>query len=246
MQRVSVRPSKISIAALIAGCLFILLASGAGHAQTQAPPPGVTEAMQNMVGTWEMTNSDRDRTCTMTFKLEQVPAGRLIELDKTCAEQFPPLAGVVAWAFSNSDNLVLYDARRTSILELLEVEAGMFEGLRPNEGRYSLQNAALAAASKDKTADALFGTWTLAQVAGKPICTITLDNTAASADNFALKLEPGCNPLITRFGPAAWKMDRGQLVMLSAKGQIWRFEESDPTTWRRVPEGRQPLILSKQ
>jgi Protease inhibitor Inh len=243
MTRISVRPS--SVAAVLSACLLTLLAVGAGHAQQQVLPPGVTEAMQNMVGTWEMTNSDRDRSCNLTFKLDPVAAGRLLELDKACAEQFPPLAGVVAWAFSNSDNLVLYDARKTSVLELLEVEAGMFEGLRPGEGRYTLQNAALAAASKDKTADQLFGTWTLAQQAGKPICTVKLEDYAASADNFALSVEPGCNPLITRFGPTAWKMDRGQLVMLSAKGQIWRFEESDPTTWRRVPEGRQPLILSK-
>jgi hypothetical protein len=243
MTRISVRPS--SIVAALSACLLTLLAVGAGHAQQQVLPPGVTEAMQNMVGTWEMANSDRDRICSMTFKLDPVAAGRLLELDKNCAEQFPPLAGVVAWAFGNGDNLVLYDARKTSVLELLEVEAGMFEGLRPGEGRYSLQNAALAAASKDKTADQLFGTWTLAQVAGKPICTVKLEDYAANADNFALSVEPGCNPLITRFGPAAWKMDRGQLVMLSAKGQIWRFEESDPTTWRRVPEGRQPLILSK-
>jgi hypothetical protein len=199
--------------------------------------------MQNMVGTWEMANSDRDRICTMTFKLDVVPAGRALELDKACAEQFPPLAGVVAWSFS--DNLVLYDARKNAVLELLEVEAGMFEGLRPGEGRYSLQNAALAAASKDKTADQLFGTWTLAQTLGKPLCTITLADTAASADSFALTLDPGCNQLIARSGPSAWKMDRGQLVILLAKGLLWRFEEADSTTWRRVPEGRQPLILSK-
>jgi protease inhibitor Inh len=199
-----------------------------------------------MVGTWEMTNSDRDRSCTMAFKLDPVPAGRSVELDKACAEQFPPLSGVVAWSYSDSNNLVLLDARKTPLLELLEVEAGMFEGLRPNEGRYSLQNAALAAASKDKTADSMFGTWTFAQVAGKPICTITLNDTAASADSFALTLDPGCNQqIITRFGPSSWKMERSQLVIVLAKGLLWRFEEADSTSWRRVPEGRQPLILSK-
>src|SRR5262245_52495242 len=243
MKRISVRPSTIG--ALLSACLLMLLATGTAHAQQQVLPPGVTEAMQNMVGTWEMTNSDRDRSCNMSFKLDPVPAGRLLEMDKACAEQFPPLAGVVAWAFANNDNLVLYDARKTSVLELLEVEAGMFEGLRPGEGRYSLQNAALAAASKDKTADSMFGTWTLAQQAGRPICTVTLENTAANADNFALTLDPACNPLITRAAPGGWKMDRGQLVISLARGQIWRFDESDSNTWRRVPEGRQPLILSK-
>jgi hypothetical protein len=232
---------------VIAACLLVLIGIAGSHAQAPALPPGVTEAMQNMVGTWEMANSDRDRTCTMAFKLDLVAAGRLLELDKACAEQFPPLAGVVAWGFGNNDNLALYDARKTPVLELLEVEAGMFEGLRPGEGRYSLQNAALAAASKDKTADQLFGTWTFAQQAGKPICKIKLEDYAATADNFALTIEPGCNQqLITRFAPSAWKMERGQLVILLAKGQLWRFEESDATTWRRVPEGRQPLILSKE
>jgi hypothetical protein len=41
-------------------------------------------------------------------------------------------------------------------------------------------------------------------------------------------------------------MDRGQLVLLSGKGPVWRFEESDPATWRRIPEGRQPLLLARQ
>ena len=41
-------------------------------------------------------------------------------------------------------------------------------------------------------------------------------------------------------------MDRGQLLMLSPKGGIWRFEENDPTTWMRIPAARQPLALVKQ
>ena len=40
-------------------------------------------------------------------------------------------------------------------------------------------------------------------------------------------------------------MDRGQLV-LQGKGQIWRFEETDPNTWDRIPRGRQPLTLVRQ
>src|SRR5262245_58879042 len=115
------------IKTVLSGCLLLLLGLGAAHAQTQVLPPGVTEAMQNMVGTWEMANSDRDRICTMTFKLDAVAAGRALELDGKCAEQFPPLAGVVAWAFANNDNLVLSDARKTSVPQLLDVEAGTLQ-----------------------------------------------------------------------------------------------------------------------
>jgi hypothetical protein len=36
-----------------------------------------------------------------------------------------------------------------------------------------------------------------------------------------------------------WRMDQGELVLASAGGQSWRFEEEDTQTftWRRVPEG---------
>jgi hypothetical protein len=92
----------------------------------------------------------------------------------------------------------------------------------------------------------MFGTWAFTGTNAKPICMVTLGDTAADADSFALTLAPGCDQLITRFGPTAWKMDRGQLVLLSGKGPVWRFEEGDPTTWRRIPEGRQPLLLARQ
>jgi hypothetical protein len=81
---------------------------------------------------------------------------------------------------------------------------------------------------------------------GKPICSLTLANTAADAESFVVNLKPGCDQLITRFGPVSWTMDRGQLVVKSGKGEIWRFEENDPSTWDRIPKGRQPLALIRQ
>jgi len=223
--------------------LALLVVAGGACAQTSSD---LSETAKAMVGTWEMSNADRDRSCTLTFRLDQAAVGYAVDLDKACADQFPPLRDVAAWSFGKNDMLLLLDRRRAPILQMLEVEVGMFEGLRPNEGRYFLQNAAVAAATRDKTPDQMFGTWTFTGGTGKPICTVTLGDTAADADSFALSLAPGCDQLITRFGPAAWKMDRGQLVVLSAKGQIWRFEESDSITWRRIPEGRQPLLLARQ
>jgi hypothetical protein len=132
------------------------------------------------------------------------------------------------------------------LIELLEVEAGMFEGLRPNEERYFLQNASVAAASRGHTADDMFGQWAFVRSAGTPICSITLAQVAADADNFAVTVAPDCDPFIARFGPAAWKMDRGQLVMKSSRGQVWRFEESEPSTWQRIPASTDPVMLVKQ
>ena len=43
----------------------------------------------------------------------------------------------------------------------------------------------------------------------------------------------------------SWNMERGELVISSAKG-TWRFEEAGEIAWRRVPEGNNPLWLVRQ
>jgi hypothetical protein len=217
------------------------------HAQT-APPaaPTPSETAKAMAGTWEMSNADRDRTCSVTFKLDPAGPGFGLEPDKACADVFAPIRDMASWSFGRHDMLLLHDGSGKVLIELLEVEAGMFEGLRPNEERYFLQNAAVAAASRGHTADDMFGQWSFMRSAGTPICTITLAQVAADADNFAVTVAPDCDPFIARFGLAAWKMDRGQLVMKSARGQVWRFEESEPTTWQRIPASPDPVLLVKQ
>lgn len=229
------RPAAIAFA-----CLPLLAALPAA---AQTIP---SEAAKGMVGSWELSNADRDKICTVTFGIGAAGAGYAVNFDPACAALFPPMRDVVAWSLGKRDVLLLNDANGRPVLELMEVEAGTYEGLRPNEGRYVLQNAAVAAAAEDRSADQMFGEWEFVRPAGRPICALTLQNVAASADSFALTLKPGCDPLITRFDPVGWRMDRGQLLMLSGAGESWRFQESDPTTWRRVPEARAPLLLVRQ
>jgi hypothetical protein len=62
----------------------------------------------------------------------------------------------------------------------------------------------------------------------------------------ALRLKAGCDALVTRFNPNAWRMDQGELVLLSARGQTWQFEENDTNTWQRVPESADPILLLRQ
>src|SRR5580658_7154862 len=76
--------------------------------------------------------------------------------------------------------------------------------------------------------------WAIARGTGKPVCMLTLANNPITADALALKIKPGCDALVTRFGPTAWRIDQGELVLLSARGQMWRFEENDANTWMRV------------
>jgi hypothetical protein len=222
-----------------------LVAADADRLAAQAPPP--SDTAKAMAGDWELSNADRDRTCTINFKLSSAGQNYAIEFGPKCAEAFPPLRPVVGWTLGRNDMLVLVDQSGSAVLELLEVEAGTYEGLRPNEGRYVLQNPAVAAANKERPVDDLFGEWAFVRTAGtRPICSVTLVAEAATGDSFAIQVKPGCDPLITRFNPVAWKMDRGQLLLVSGKNEIWRFEESEPATWDRIPRGRQPLALVKQ
>ena len=233
-------------AILFALAAFLMIGALA-PAAAQAPAP--SDAAKGMVGAWELSDADHEKTCMVNFKLTPAGGNYSLEPEKKCGDVFPGIRGVAGWAFGRTDNLVLTDAAGKQVLELLEVEAGIYEGLRPNEGRYILQNAAVAAASRDRPADDLFGDWTLVRSTagtGKPICSLTLANTAASADSFAVTVKPGCDQQIARFGPASWKMERGQLVVQSGKGEIWRFEESEPNTWTRVPASRGALSLVRQ
>jgi len=230
---------------LIPSCVVLFgVAAAPGPAAAQTP----TDAAKAMVGAWELSNADRDKTCTVNFKLGTAGPTYGIDLEKKCGETFPGIRGIVGWTFGRNDSLLLVDAGGKPVLELLEVEAGMYEGLRPNEGRYLLQNAAVAAASRDRPADDMFGEWSFVRgsVPGRPICALTLANTAADAENFAINVKPGCDAQIARFGPTSWRMDRGQLVLQSGKGELWRFEENDPNTWDRIPRGRLPLTLVRQ
>jgi hypothetical protein len=103
-----------------------------------------------------------------------------------------------------------------------------------------------AAAAPVRSADDMVGDWAIARGTGKPVCVLTLANNPATADALALKIKPGCDALVTRFGPTAWRIDQGDLVLLSARGQIWRFEENDANTWLRVPETADPVLLVRQ
>jgi len=205
-----------------------------------------SEAATAMVGAWELSNAERDKTCTVTFKLDAIAAGRALDLEKICATNLPVFKDVAAWAIAKDDALRLIDAKGKSIMEFTEVESGLFESVHSGESLYFLQTVA-ALEGREHTPDQMFGDWSIVRGGtSNPICQLTLLNTAADTESFALAVKSGCDSLITRFDPKAWRMDHGQLVVLSARGESWRFEEGDPTTWRRIPQGRQPLMLVRQ
>src|SRR5919108_2262894 len=202
-----------------------------------------SEAARAVVGAWEISNADRDRTCAVVFKADPVPGGLKIEFDRGCAAAFPVTRDIVAWTVAANEVVRLLDAAGKTLLEFSEVESGMYEAERPGEGLYFLQN--VAAGPTWRTAEQMFGDWGVVRGTGRPICTLTLSNAAAGQDSYMVRVKPGCDALVTRFGPTTWRMDRGELVMSSARGQTWRFEEGDTVTWKRVPE-MEGLALVRQ
>jgi Protease inhibitor Inh len=209
-------------------------------AQAGAQP---SDAANSMLGGWEMSNAERDKTCIITFKLDVAGPGRALDLPSECRTTFPIIKDVAAWMIDN-DALRLVDARGTMLLEFNEVENGIFESAHSTATLYFLQTVA-GAQGREHTPDQMFGSWNFVRM-NKTICQITLMDTAADTDSFALETKPGCDQLVTRFAPRAWRMDRGQFVLLSVKGDVWRFEEEETNNWHRIPEGRQPLLLVKQ
>jgi hypothetical protein len=221
--------------------IALLLALGAAPAHAQQATAELIATMTG--GAWEISNAERDKSCTALFRADASAGGHKVEFDRACANVFPMTRDVVAWGRAPNDGVTLLGRGGAILLEFTEVEAGLFEGERPGEGLYFMQN--VAAGPAWRTAEQMTGDWVLMRGPGRPVCALTLSNTAAAQNGFAVRVKPGCDQAITRFAPATWRMDRGELV-LAGRGAAWRFEESDPVTWRRVPATADGLSLVRQ
>jgi hypothetical protein len=213
-----------------------------------ASPVGAQDAStlkKDMVGQWELSTTERSKTCVVTLKGDATPQGLKLELEPGCAAALPFTKDITAWNVRGLDIVRLQDAAGQPVIDFTEVESGIFEGLRQGEGIYILQNLA-AARSLAKSMDQMIGDWAMVRGNGVVICGITLTNTEASADNFQVFLKPKCDPAIAAFAPTQWRLDRGQMLLLSARGDTWQFEADDNAQWRRVPDSADPLIMLRQ
>jgi hypothetical protein len=242
-------PAKTFLA--LAAVVAATPASAQNAIQGQTTQNQITsnETFKTMIGKWEISNADRDRACQLTFKAD--PGGALFKLDvdKACATQMPELKDIAGWTIGGLDLVKLMDSKGKPVLEFTEVESGIFEAQRPGEGVFFMQNAGAATAATNVSLDQMAGDWGVVRGSGKgkTVCVITLTNAAAGEDSFALSLKPGCQNFVTGFQPAAWYLDRGELVLKSSRaGRFWRFEANNPTTWQRVPEGHESVNLIRQ
>src|SRR5215475_4756829 len=126
---------------VLAGAFSLLLLPALALAQSAQPPAEPSDAAKALVGAWELSNPDRDRRCQVTFKLDPAPPGRSITLAPACGVAFPDLRPTTAWAMGRDDTLKFLDAKGTTLLELNEVESGMYE-TTPRYTHYFLQTLA--------------------------------------------------------------------------------------------------------
>jgi Protease inhibitor Inh len=200
---------------------------------------------KDMIGQWELSTTERSKTCVVTLKGDSTPQGLKLELEPACAAALPFTREITAWNIRGLDIVRLQDAAGQAVIDFTEVESGIFEGLRQGEGIYILQNLA-AARSLAKSMDQMIGDWAMVRGNGQSICGLTLTNTEATADNFQVFLKPRCDPAVTAFAPTQWRLERGELLLMSANGEVWHFEADDNAQWRRVPDAADPLIMLRQ
>ena len=127
----------------------------------------------------------------------------------------------------------LQDAAGEPVIDFTEVESGIFEGLR--RARASNPAKSRRRPSLAKSMDQMIGDWPMVRGNGQTDCGLTLTNTEADADNFQVFLKPKCDPAVAAFAPTLWRLDRGEMILMSKSGETWQFEADDNAQWRRVP-----------
>jgi len=200
---------------------------------------------KDMIGQWELSTTERSKTCVVTLKPDATPQGLKLELEPGCQKALPFTKDIAGWSVKGLDIVRLQDAKGEAVIDFTEVEAGILEGMRTGEGVYILQNLA-AARSLAKSMDQMIGDWAMVRGNGNTICGLTLTNNDAGNDNFQVFLKPKCDATIAAFAPTQWRLERGQIMLMSDRGDTWRFEADDNAQWRLVPDSADPLIMMRQ
>jgi hypothetical protein len=219
----------------------VMLMTGGSIASAQ----DASSLKQNMIGQWELSTTERSKTCVVTLKGDTSPQGFKLDLEPGCAASLPFTKDITAWTVAGLDIVRLQTTTGQPVIDFTEVESGILEGRRENEGIYILQNLA-AARSLAKSMDQMIGDWAFVRGNGQAICGITLTNTDVPPDNFQAFLKPKCDPAIASFKPQVWRLERGEILLMSASGETWHFQADDNAQWRLVPDSANPLILVRQ
>ena len=119
-----------------------LLIMACAAAISPAHAQDATTLKKEMIGQWELSTTERSKTCVVTMKGDAAAQGFKLELEPACKTALPFTKDIVAWSLKGLDIVRLQDATGEAVIDFTEVEAGIFEGLRQGEGVYILQDLA--------------------------------------------------------------------------------------------------------
>src|SRR5258706_13195163 len=84
---------------------------------------------KDMVGQWELSTTERSKTCVVTLKADAAPQGLKLELEPACAAALPFTKDITAWNVKGLDIVRLQDGAGQSVTDFTEVTTRIFEGL---------------------------------------------------------------------------------------------------------------------
>jgi hypothetical protein len=228
---------------LLCAALVAAAAPSAIAQQAARPDP---EAVRALAANYELANADGDRKCPMT--LDAKPTGPVLALifDRpACVAQFAFLGDVAGWLPGPAGSIRLMRANARPVLEFTEGVGGTYEGIREGDAVYFLTNLQYSdPADAPQFAD-LLGAWNLSRPGGAPICRISLTDEPAASESFAVRVDANCDATIARFGPVAWRLERGDVLLLAKNGDKLRFGRQEGGDWMKIPDTPRPLLMSR-
>ncbi|MDI4664887.1 protease inhibitor Inh/omp19 family protein [Xanthobacter autotrophicus] len=209
--------------------------------------PAVREAAARLAAPFRLTNADGSRSCAFALKSEPGGPGLAVEFDRQACAIIAFSAQVAAWLPDPSGSLRLLNAQGRTVAEFTEGTNGSYEALREGDGVYFLANPAVAAEDAELKVEEVVGEWDLARQAGAPVCRWTLlDQPAANGAGKALAIASGCDQALLRFGPVAWDIEGGNILVRGDSGaSVIRFARQEDGGWARTPERGRPLLMNR-
>jgi Protease inhibitor Inh len=234
------------------GLLLILLlalgAPAAAQAPDPAPPPErpVIPDAKTLAANYELSSAIGDRKCPVALEAKPVGPGFTLVYDKPlCLPLFGFLNETVAWLPGIAGSIRFVNAAKRTVSEFTEGVGGRYEALREGDGVYFLSNLQFVDPGEAPQFADLLGEWNMARPNGPTICAVTLTDQSTGEDTFVVSVKPGCDQSITRFGPVSWVLDRGDIILFSAKGERLRFGRQQEGGWAKVPDTPRPLLLAR-
>src|SRR5215218_1683693 len=100
--------------------ILALLLSVAGA--SPARPQDASTLKKEMIGQWELSTTERSKTCVVTLKGDASPQGLKLELEPACAAALPFTRDIAAWNVRGLDIVRLQDAAGQAVIDFTEVE----------------------------------------------------------------------------------------------------------------------------